>query len=184
MLRFILFVFALAIFSYGQDKGYSDLPWGSKPDLMKSKYQNAKDTIIKYDNMIHDFIDYPAEGSIISRTFEYWNNKLCKVIVVYQDRNNIVSPSLEFSGKVLAVANDIGKKYGKVKPISSKALSLFLPNDALMIVSQWDSKSIEIQGATIINVTSGTVYMATFTYSSKKYINEYLNKITNQKPEY
>jgi len=85
-----LFLLLLPLnYIFAQKSGYENLPWGSSIDEIRKKYPNIErttDTDPDFNNSVN-YLEKYASGSIESREFILWKNKLVKVLVKYNIDN-------------------------------------------------------------------------------------------------
>lgn len=99
---FLLFITVTLSVTYAQKSGYENLAWGSTADEVRKKYNNIERTSDS-DADFKDAVVYTekyANGSINSREFVFWKNKLVKVLVQYDiDKIDVGSLIKNFKNK-------------------------------------------------------------------------------------
>ena len=84
-LFFLIFISS----TFCQKSGYENLAWGSNVEEVRKKYSNIERTDASDSDFKNSlsYIEKYSTGSIESREFIFWKNKLVKVIVIYSIEN-------------------------------------------------------------------------------------------------
>lgn len=144
-----------------QKSGYENLPWGSTVEEVRKKYPDIESTSDS-DPDFKDavvYIENYSSGSVESREFVFWKNKLLKVKVIYGTDNTTA----------VGIMDSFTKKFGKWVD------STYAEKETNGITTEiYDFYWINSGTGIILRVFSSeiTEVLLTF-YISLKYIDEY-----------
>lgn len=133
---FLFLTFSLSYHSFAQTSGYENLLWGSSVDDVRKKYHNIE-RMIDSDTDFSNSIKYEekySSGSVESRKFVFWKNKLVKVLVTY-NIDNITADGL-VSNFINRFGNPIDNDYSEedIAGVTAKRYSWFWNDNGTRVI--------------------------------------------------